>query len=532
LALVVALLWPTGYFGPLSSRIRSLFLEHTRTGNPLVDSVAEHQPARAEAYEQYLHKARFLAPIGALFSLIRRTDASLFVVAWCFTTYMFSTKMARLIVLLGAPVSVASGMCIGLIVDWAIAQLTMCCGKRAPIIEEIAPKVEEADKTEDKKEDKKDKKDKKTKKGKAKSYDADEAIAVLIEFATNSVFNPAKTIANEKYNFLPMRLLRIVAALGVFVVILYPNDLSTYTKKIPKNMLPDQKNLIKSLKKALPKELTFQGEKISGFAEDFYAYSHQLAHQMSNPSVMFKGKLQNGQEIMVDDYREAYFWLRDNTPEDSRILAWWDYGYQIAGMANRTTIADGNTWNHEHIATLGRSLVSSEVKAHKIIRHWADYVLIWAGGGGDDLAKSPHMARIGTSVYKDICPNDPTCQYFGFVAQGKPTPMMEQSLLYKLHGHGRITKVSEKRFKDVYQSKYGKVRIFKVMNISETSKEWVKDPANRVCDAPGSWYCTGQYPPAMQKMFKKWGRKDFAQLEDWNKARDEDADTHYKSYME
>ena len=43
--------------------------------------------------------------------------------------------------------------------------------------------------------------------------------------------------------------------------------------------------------------------------------------------------------------RQAYTWLKDNTPEDARIMAWWDYGYQIAGLANRTTIADGNTWN-------------------------------------------------------------------------------------------------------------------------------------------------------------------------------------------
>ena len=35
-------------------------------------------------------------------------------------------------------------------------------------------------------------------------------------------------------------------------------------------------------------------------------------------------------------------------------MAWWDYGYQISGVANRTTIADGNTWNHEHIALLGK----------------------------------------------------------------------------------------------------------------------------------------------------------------------------------
>jgi dolichyl-diphosphooligosaccharide--protein glycosyltransferase len=30
------------------------------------------------------------------------------------------------------------------------------------------------------------------------------------------------------------------------------------------------------------------------------------------------------QEIIVDDYREAYHWLRDKTPEDARVMAWWD----------------------------------------------------------------------------------------------------------------------------------------------------------------------------------------------------------------
>ena len=58
---------------------------------------------------------------------------------------------------------------------------------------------------------------------------------------------------------------------------------------------------------------------------------------------MFKAQLQTGEWIIVDDYREAYHWLRDHTPKDSRVMAWWDYGYQIAGIAQRTSIADGNT---------------------------------------------------------------------------------------------------------------------------------------------------------------------------------------------
>ena len=146
--------------------------------------------------------------------------------------------------------------------------------------------------------------------------------------------------------------------------------------------------------------------------------------------------LQTGQEIIVDDYREAYFWLRDHTPADARVMAWWDYGYQITGIGNRTTIADGNTWNHEHIATLGKILSAPEDEAHKIARHLADYILVWAGGGGDDLAKSPHMARIGNSVFLDICPDDPTCSKFGFYQGGIPTPMMEKCLLYKMVQYG------------------------------------------------------------------------------------------------
>ena len=41
---------------------------------------------------------------------------------------------------------------------------------------------------------------------------------------------------------------------------------------------------------------------------------------------------------ILDDFREAYFWLNQNTHDLSRVMSWWDYGYQIAGMANRFVI--------------------------------------------------------------------------------------------------------------------------------------------------------------------------------------------------
>merc|ERR1711862_421956 len=113
------------------------------------------------------------------------------------------------------------------------------------------------------------------------------------------------------------------------------------------------------------------------------------------------------------------------------------------------------------------------------------------------------MARIANSVYPDICPGDPMCKEFGFDAEDKPTEMMANSLLYKLHSHNLEGSVSAnpELFQEVYTSKVGLVRIFKVMNISEESKAFSASPSSRTCDAPGSWYCPGQYPPALQSLF-------------------------------
>jgi len=106
--------------------------------------------------------------------------------------------------------------------------------------------------------------------------------------------------------------------------------------------------------------------------------------------------------------------------------------------------------------------------------------------------------------------------------------MMSSSFLYKLHGHNISpgVKADPTKFKEVFRSKYGKVRIYKILGVSKESKEWVQN--NRVCDVPGSWYCPGQYPPALQSVLSK--RKDFAQLEDFNTKKSDD--DYQKAYFE
>ena len=66
-------------------------------------AVAEHQPASEQAYQQYLHQSLFkLAPIGfGICLLCGYTDARVFLVVYAVAAYYFSSKMARLVVLLG-----------------------------------------------------------------------------------------------------------------------------------------------------------------------------------------------------------------------------------------------------------------------------------------------------------------------------------------------------------------------------------------------------------------------------------------------
>lgn len=126
----------------------------------------------------------------------------------------------------------------------------------------------------------------------------------------------------------------------------------------------------------------------------------------SSPSVVLASRLPDGSQHIIDDYREAYQWLRQNTAEDAKIMSWWDYGYQIGGMADRPTLVDNNTWNNTHIATVGKAMSSKEEVSYPIMRqHEVDYVLVVFGGllgySGDDINKFLWMVRIAEGIWPD-----------------------------------------------------------------------------------------------------------------------------------
>ena len=62
---------------------------------------------------------------------------------------------------------------------------------------------------------------------------------------------------------------------------------------------------------------------------------------------------------------EPNFFLKkliyNHNQKDAKVMSWWDYGYQITAMANRTILVDNNTWNNTHISRVGQVSVFVDI---------------------------------------------------------------------------------------------------------------------------------------------------------------------------
>ncbi|CAG9803217.1 unnamed protein product [Chironomus riparius] len=214
----------------------------------------------------------------------------------------------------------------------------------------------------------------------------------------------------------------------------------------------------------------------------------------SSPSIVLSARSHDGSRIIFDDFREAYYWLQMNTPEDARIMSWWDYGYQITAMANRTVLVDNNTWNNTHISRVGQAMASSEEKAYEIMRELdVDYVLVIFGGltgySSDDINKFLWMVRIGGSTDRGqhIKEQDYYSSNGDFRIDKEGSQTLLNCLMYKLcyyrfghvyteagkpTGYDRVrgAEIGNKDFEletlqEVYTTEHWLVRIYKVKDL-------------------------------------------------------------------
>ena len=115
-----------------------------------------------------------------------------------------------------------------------------------------------------------------------------------------------------------------------------------------------------------------------------------------------------GNELKYQDWLEALSWMRLNTPPSSVVFAWWDYGYWITALGDRSTIADNGTQNSTQIGMIAQTFLDNITMAiPNLQRYNVSYVAIFitpsgstAGGyqGFGEDGKWYWMARIGNNT--------------------------------------------------------------------------------------------------------------------------------------
>eukprot|EP00163_Fabomonas_tropica_P017688 TRINITY_DN3141_c0_g1_i1.p1 TRINITY_DN3141_c0_g1~~TRINITY_DN3141_c0_g1_i1.p1 ORF type:complete len:580 (+),score=201.53 TRINITY_DN3141_c0_g1_i1:107-1741(+) len=255
----------------------------------------------------------------------------------------------------------------------------------------------------------------------------------------------------------------------------------------------------KTSKKALARKNEDAGKReiaivvIAGLTFMLFMYSIHCCwvtqEAYSSPSIVLAARGGDGGKIIFDDFREAYYWLRQNTAEDAKIMSWWDYGYQLTAIANRTVLVDNNTWNNTHIATVGAAFASTEEVAYDTMQRLdVDYVLVIFGGltgfGSDDINKFLWMVRIGGGVFPRIQEKDYYSANNQYSIGKDASSTMLNTLMYKLcyyrfgqvmteyekpQGYDRVrqTEIGNKDFEleyldEAYTSEHWLVRVYKV----------------------------------------------------------------------
>ena len=56
---------------------------------------------------------------------------------------------------------------------------------------------------------------------------------------------------------------------------------------------------------------------------------YMAADLFSSPTIVMRSRGAYGQSYVIDDYREAYSWLRENAGENAKIGSWWGTSFLI-----------------------------------------------------------------------------------------------------------------------------------------------------------------------------------------------------------
>ncbi|MSS86450.1 MAG: hypothetical protein EXS77_04790 [Nitrosopumilus sp.] len=93
-----------------------------------------------------------------------------------------------------------------------------------------------------------------------------------------------------------------------------------------------------------------------------------------------------------NDWLETLEWIKMNTPENSVVAAWWDYGYWIQTLGERSTLSDNSTLIDHVIQSTAKMFLSSPDDSWNMLKEMkADYVVVFVAANrvGDTADGQP-----------------------------------------------------------------------------------------------------------------------------------------------
>ena len=85
--------------------------------------------------------------------------------------------------------------------------------------------------------------------------------------------------------------------------------------------------------------------------------------------------------LTSNDWNDSLKWIKNNTPENSVVASWWDYGYWIQTKSERATLVDNSTLNGRIIGEIAKIFLSTPNEGWKMLRDMdADYFVIFVAG--------------------------------------------------------------------------------------------------------------------------------------------------------
>lgn len=290
--LVFGLLTYKGWIAPWTGRFYSLWdTGYAKKYIPIIASVSEHQPTAWPSFFMDLQFLIFLFPAGVILCFRQLRDEHLFVIIYAVMSSYFAGVMVRLMLTLTPVVCVTAAITLSTLLD--------------TYIDPSEPDVPDN------------------------------------RSETSGATDPP-TPANGMSQPTPKKAKKAAAATTQSTIASAISELtsagpsSTKTKVVTK-----QKGIF-----GIDSRLIIVAHTLFMLIFFVFHCTWVTSHAYSSPSVVLASQNPDGSPHIIDDFREAYYWLRQNTPKDAVVMSWWDYGYQIAGMADRPTLVDNNTWNN------------------------------------------------------------------------------------------------------------------------------------------------------------------------------------------